>query len=244
MPLSVEEYRIGQLYMIAKHSHEQSDKGEGVEIIKNEDCTNEVHGKGRLTEKRIHLSSRLPSWIRSMIPRIFYVTEKAWNYFPYTITEYTCSFLPKFSIFIETRYEDNAGTSNNSVTLSEEDMEKREVDFIDIAYDNFPEKHYKEEEDPTKFMSNKTGRGCLGKDWKEKSSPVMCSYKAVKIKFEVFGLQGKVESFTHKSVRDILLLGHRQAFAWIDEWIDMTMEDLREYEAFTNEATNKKVLQS
>ena len=45
---------------------------------------------GQFTEKRIHLSNRLPSWIRSMIPKIFYVTEKAWNYYPYTITDYTC----------------------------------------------------------------------------------------------------------------------------------------------------------
>ena len=26
-----------------------------------------------------------------MIPNIFYITEKAWNYFPYTVTEYTVS---------------------------------------------------------------------------------------------------------------------------------------------------------
>lgn len=30
--------------------------------------------------------SRLPGWIRSMIPNIFYITEKAWNYYPYTET--------------------------------------------------------------------------------------------------------------------------------------------------------------
>ncbi len=35
--------------------------------------------------------SRLPTWIQSMIPNLFYVTEKAWNYFPYTTTEYTVS---------------------------------------------------------------------------------------------------------------------------------------------------------
>ena len=29
------QYKIGQLYMIAKHSHEQSQKGEGVEVIEN-----------------------------------------------------------------------------------------------------------------------------------------------------------------------------------------------------------------
>ena len=42
--------------MIAKHSHEQSQNGEGVEVVKNEPCEHEVHGKGQYTEKRIHLS--------------------------------------------------------------------------------------------------------------------------------------------------------------------------------------------
>ncbi|XP_077867037.1 cytoplasmic phosphatidylinositol transfer protein 1-like [Saccoglossus kowalevskii] len=86
MPLTVEEYNIGQLYMIAKHSHEQSEKGEGVEVIKNEPHEDPKHGTGRYTEKRIHLSNRLPSWVRAVIPRIFYITEKAWNYYPYTVT--------------------------------------------------------------------------------------------------------------------------------------------------------------
>lgn len=31
-------------------------------------------------------SSKLPYWIQSILPRIFYVTEKAWNYYPFTIT--------------------------------------------------------------------------------------------------------------------------------------------------------------
>lgn len=30
--------------------------------------------------------SKLPSWARAVVPKIFYVTEKAWNYYPYTIT--------------------------------------------------------------------------------------------------------------------------------------------------------------
>ena len=50
------QYRIGQLYMIAKHSHEQSEKGEGVEVIKNEPCEHPEYGKGQYTEKRVHLS--------------------------------------------------------------------------------------------------------------------------------------------------------------------------------------------
>ncbi|XP_065504007.1 cytoplasmic phosphatidylinositol transfer protein 1 isoform X3 [Caloenas nicobarica] len=204
----VAEYRIGQLYMISKHSHEQSDRGEGVEVVQNEPYEDPNHGNGQLTEKRVYLNSKLPSWARAVVPKIFYVTEKAWNYYPYTITEYTCSFLPKFSIHIETKYEDNKG-SNDS--------------------------------DPKYFKSQKTGRGQLKEGWRETHQPIMCSYKLVTVKFEVWGLQTRVEQFVHKVVRDILLIGHRQAFAWVDEWYDMTMDEVREFERATQEATNKKI---
>ena len=35
MPLSIAEYKIGQLYMIAKHSNEQSGDGEGLIKLSN-----------------------------------------------------------------------------------------------------------------------------------------------------------------------------------------------------------------
>lgn len=44
------------------------------------------HNKGQYTEKRIHLSSRLPYWLQAVTPRVFYVIEKSWNFYPYTIT--------------------------------------------------------------------------------------------------------------------------------------------------------------
>lgn len=62
--------------------------------------------------------------------------------------------------------------------------------------------------------------------------------------FEVWGLQTKVEDFIHRSIRDVLLLGHRQAFTWIDEWHGMTLEDVRQYERKIQEETNKKVRQT
>ncbi|XP_075436080.1 cytoplasmic phosphatidylinositol transfer protein 1 [Ascaphus truei] len=241
MPLTVEEYRIGQLYMISKHSHEQSDRGEGVEVVQNEPFEDPVHGQGQLTEKRVYLNSKLPSWARAVVPKIFYVTEKAWNYYPYTITEYTCSFLPKFSIHIETKYEDNKG-SNDSIFDGETKDVEREVCFIDIACDEIPERYYKESEvRPENFRSEKTGRGHLKEDWREMQQPIMCSYKLVAVKFEVWGLQTRVEQFVHKVVRDILLIGHRQAFAWVDEWYDMRMDDVREFEKNMQYKTNIKV---
>ncbi|KFQ74418.1 Cytoplasmic phosphatidylinositol transfer protein 1, partial [Phoenicopterus ruber ruber] len=118
---------------------------------------------------------------------------------------------------------------------------EREVCFIDIASDEIPERYYKESEDPKYFKSQKTGRGQLKEGWRETHQPIMCSYKLVTVKFEVWGLQTRVEQFVHKVVRDILLIGHRQAFAWVDEWYDMTMDEVREFERATQEATNKKI---
>ncbi|MGH0143701.1 UNVERIFIED_CONTAM: hypothetical protein FKN15_007523 [Acipenser sinensis] len=256
-------YRIGQLYTISKHSHEESDKGEGVEVVRNEPHIDPVHGEGQFTEKRVHLSSKLPSWARAVVPRIFYITEKAWNYYPYTITgkeavhwniltgvihtnshqtnlNSDCSFLPKFSIHIETKYEDNCG-DNENIFNTDKNNSEREVCFLDIAYDDIPDRHYKSSEDLRCFASVKTGRGPLKEGWREKDKPVMCSYKLVSIKFEVWGLQTRVEQFVHKVISDILLIGHRQAFAWVDEWYNMTMDEVRKYERDTQEATNEKI---
>lgn len=244
MPLTVEEYRIGQLYMIARHSLEQSGDGEGVEVVANSEIEDPEHGKGQYTEKRIHLSNRLPYWVQAIIPKIFYVTEKAWNYYPFTITDYTCSFIPRFHISIQTKYENNSGTTDNCLNLTPEQLAERIVEHIDIAYDEVSPKHYKEEEDLKYFKSVKTGRGPLVDGWRTNFQPVMCSYKQVNAYFEVFGLQTKVEEFIHSCIREVLLLGHRQAFAWVDEWIDMTLEDVRKYEAQLQQQTNTLLKES
>lgn len=123
--------------------------------------------------------------------------------------------------------------------LPAEKLAERSVDDIDIAFDDLT-KHYKEEEDPKFFESSKTKRGPLIEGWRD-DKPIMCSYKLVNASFEVWGFQTRVEDYIHRCIRDVLLLGHRQAFTWIDDWIDMSLDDVREYERQLQEETNKKL---
>uniref|UniRef100_A0AAR2KA28 Phosphatidylinositol transfer protein N-terminal domain-containing protein n=1 Tax=Pygocentrus nattereri TaxID=42514 RepID=A0AAR2KA28_PYGNA len=223
MPLTVEEYKIGQLYMISKHSLEQSSGGEGVEVVRNEPDTHPQYGQGQVTEKRIYLSSKLPSWMRKFVPMIFYVTEKAWNFYPYTVTGelHHCSFVPKLQVKIETRFENDNGSNENV---------SRQVicDCLTL-------------QDLSGWVSKRTGRGPLVDGWRNSARPIMCSYKKVQCSFEVYGFQSRTEEFIHRNIRDVLLVGHRQAVAWTDEWHGMSLEEVREYERKLQQETNSKL---
>lgn len=40
----------------------------------------------RFTNFLIFSVSRMPYWLQAICPRVFYVIEKSWNYYPFTIT--------------------------------------------------------------------------------------------------------------------------------------------------------------
>jgi hypothetical protein len=42
-------------------------------------------------------------------------------------------------------------------------------------------------------------------------------------------------------IREVLLVAHRQAFAWVDEWHGMTIEDVRTYEQTMQQETNQRL---
>eukprot|EP01110_Echinostelium_bisporum_P002755 TRINITY_DN16844_c0_g1_i1.p1 TRINITY_DN16844_c0_g1~~TRINITY_DN16844_c0_g1_i1.p1 ORF type:complete len:271 (-),score=67.34 TRINITY_DN16844_c0_g1_i1:76-888(-) len=235
LPLTVEEYRIAQLYTVAKMSKQQTGHGEGVEIKENKPYDDE-NGKGQYTHKIFHIGSKIPGWIKAILPSsALMVEEKAWNAYPYCKTVLTCPFLgDRFSIAITTKYLPDNGSAENACGLTPDEVKKRVVDIVDIVNDPVDPSKYKETEDPTKFVSEKTGRGKLQSDWRDTHDPIMCSYKHCTVEFRYFGLQTAIESFIHKTgLRDIFVVGHRQAFCNIDEWHGLTIEDIRKIEDAT-----------
>uniref|UniRef100_A0A673CAF9 Phosphatidylinositol transfer protein membrane associated 2 n=1 Tax=Sphaeramia orbicularis TaxID=375764 RepID=A0A673CAF9_9TELE len=252
MPMSVEEYRIAQLYMIQKKSREEScGEGSGVEILENKPYEDGPGGSGQYTHKVYHIGKHIPSWFCAILPQAaLRVEEESWNAYPYTRTRYTCPFVEKFSIDIETYYKPDTGTQVDVFSLSSAEKRQRTVDPIDIVKDYIPPHEYLVEEDPKLYQSVKTKRGPLSEDWIEEinlnpgQDPVMCAYKLCKVEFRYWGMQSKIERFIHDvGLRKVMVRAHRQAWCWQDEWYGLTIEDIRQLELETQLALAKKMAQ-
>ncbi|XP_050780365.1 membrane-associated phosphatidylinositol transfer protein 2 isoform X7 [Gopherus flavomarginatus] len=239
IPMSVEEYRIAQLYMIQKKSREETcGEGSGVEILENRPYMDGPGGIGQYTHKVYHIGMHIPSWFRSILPKAaLRVEEESWNAYPYTRTRYTCPFVEKFSIDIETYYKADPGDHVNVFNLSPAEKRQTILDPIDIVKDPIPPHEYKSEEDPKLYKSVKTKRGPLSEDWIEgyKNNPgkypIMCAYKLCKVEFRYWGMQSKIERFIHDvGLRKVMVRAHRQAWCWQDEWYGLTIEDIRQLE--------------
>ncbi|XP_061684571.1 phosphatidylinositol transfer protein alpha isoform-like [Syngnathoides biaculeatus] len=238
LPVSVDEYQVGQLYTVAEASKNETGGGEGVEVLHNLPYEKDDGEKGQFTHKIYHIKSKMPRFVQVLAPKgSLEIHEKAWNAYPYCRTIISNSYMnERFEIKVETWHKPDMGEQENVHGLNKSDWEKTEVVNIDIAdRKGISDKDYKEDQDPAKFKSEKTGRGPLGPDWKKEllnnpSCPHMCAYKLVTIKFGWFGLQTTVENTIQKIERRIFTHFHRQLFCLIDKWIDLSMDDIRKME--------------
>jgi len=239
LPLTVEEYRIAQLYTIMKKSrNESTGSGSRVEILENVPYTDGPGGSGQYTKKIYHIGSHIPGWIKAFLPKTaLRVEEEAWNAYPYTKTHTTCPFMDKFYIDVETYYYPDPGIQENVFNFSPDERKRISVDLIDPVKDPFPSNYYKKEEDPKIFASEKTKRGPLTEDWLDAyekdvtKQPIMCAYKLISVEFKYWGIQSKIEQFIQDSARKTVLVGHRQAWSWQDEWCSFSIDDIRKFEA-------------
>ncbi|KAH0625396.1 hypothetical protein JD844_014883 [Phrynosoma platyrhinos] len=233
------QYAYPPSFLFQKKSREETcGEGSGVEILENRPYTDGPGGNGQYTHKVYHIGMHIPSWFRSILPKAaLRVEEESWNAYPYTRTRYTCPFVEKFSIDIETYYIADSGEQANVFNLSPAEKRQTVLDPIDIVKDPIPPHEYKSEEDPKLYKSVKTTRGPLSEDWiKEHKNnpgryPIMCAYKLCKVEFRYWGMQSKIERFIHDvGLRKVMVRAHRQAWCWQDEWYGLTIEDIRQLE--------------
>ncbi|KAJ2778465.1 hypothetical protein GGI18_004054, partial [Coemansia linderi] len=147
---TVDEYRIAQLYAVAKMSMNETGSGEGVEVIVNEPYDNEK-GKGQYTKKIYN-----------------FARQEAWNAYPHCLTVMTSPFIGSvFKVVTETMHVGDRGETENALNLDAKVLAQRIIDDIDVTNDK-EIGAYKESEDPKLYKSTKTGRGPLtAEDWRK-----------------------------------------------------------------------------
>lgn len=95
LPLNVKEYQVAQLYSVAEASKNNTGGGEGIQVLKNEPFTDYPllggkYSSGQYTYKIYHLASKVPAFIRIMLPKnSLEIHEEAWNAYPYCKTVIT-----------------------------------------------------------------------------------------------------------------------------------------------------------
>lgn len=232
LPFSTEEYRIAQLYMVAKLSARESDGESGVEILKNEPFENEKGLKGQYTSKVYHLNSKLPYWVASLVPsKALVLREEAWNAYPYCKTVLTSPYFSKFKLEIETMHLEDRGQNANALNMNREELEVVEVEQLDITEACDGNADPNPNDDPSQFKSKLTGRGPLANGWMDTCEPVMTAYKLVRVDIPYWGFGSKMEKYIARTFqRRMYLESNRQAFCCMDEWFHLTMDDIRKME--------------
>uniref|UniRef100_A0A8C5CKU7 Phosphatidylinositol transfer protein, alpha a n=1 Tax=Gadus morhua TaxID=8049 RepID=A0A8C5CKU7_GADMO len=246
LPISVEEYQVGQLYAVAEASKNETGGGEGVKVLVNEPYEKDGE-KGQYTHKIYYLQSKVPKFLRVMAPKgSLEVHEKAWNAYPYCRTTPQNEYMGEnFFIKIETWHKPDMGQTDNVHGLDPDDWKKAEVIHIDIAdRTQVGQKDYKPDEDPATFVSKKTSRGPLGPNWKTElknnlACPHMCAYKLVTVHFKWRVIQGKMENLIHKQEARLFNNFHRQLFCSLDQWVELSMDDIRRMEEETQKELDK-----
>lgn len=144
--------------------------------------------------------------------------------------EYTNPFLgERFQIIVQSIHLPDNGTTENAHNLTPEQLAMREVIHVDIGKDPV-NAVMKPNTDPSVFKSEKTGRGPLTDGWKTREKPMMCCYKLITIKFQVFGFQTKIESLIQTNQVDLLTKFHKEIFCAVDRWYGLDMNDIRRLE--------------
>lgn len=273
MPLSVDEYLIGQNWAVNEQSRLETGGGEGVEIVKNEPfdfqaCLNAGGGgdqaflngkynKGQYTKKIYKLSSKVPKYIRALFTPVigaegFNFHEEAWNAYPYCKTVITNPGYMKdnYKVVVESMHLPDRGDCLNALEIDNAagKIPATAVQILDVSS---AKSHILKDPsfpEPSEFVAKLEAgsRGPLGgKGWTSSQDlPIMTCYKRVSVHCKWGIFQNKLENFIMDQYRDVLLAFHQKIWLWIERWSHLSLDDVRELEDQTQNELLERIKDS
>ncbi|AYV76759.1 MAG: putative amino acid/polyamine transporter I [Terrestrivirus sp.] len=212
LPLTLEEYHIGQLYTTMEMSKQETQSDSGVEILKNEPFS-DTHSTGQYTRKQYHLGNKIPKLVATCAPKsALKLQEEAWNCYPHCKTILKNEYLgDKFELIVETLHAENIKRDNlheNIHNLSLEDLKHREIVIIDLS---------------------------------NGSEQIMCCYKLVTLTCNMYFIQSIIAEFIVHYQNNMFNTFHQQLLSTKDKWINLTINDIRELEEKTKHELASKI---
>lgn len=237
LPLTLEEYNISQLYVVAQLSKSESTGDTSIKILENTDYEHEAFGKCRKTVKIMNLNSKVPGFIRAIVPskKALRLEETAYNAYPRCNTNYKNLYFSEstFKMQVDSLHKSGADFEDNVLNLPDNLYSKTKIVYLDIS-ENIINKDF----DPKKVE----GRGVNGKGWiekcKENGVPLMTCYKHVTVEVNFFPF-GSIAGKIADKMKDIFLEAHQRLYCEIDNWISMTIDDIRKLEEETKNDLEK-----
>ncbi|CAJ0937619.1 unnamed protein product, partial [Mesorhabditis belari] len=247
LPFNVDDFKRGHLYTTAETSKAETGGGEGVEILKQEEFESDdlrpgEHLEGIYTYKIYRIKSKVPWLLQKMLPEsAFILHEESWNAYPYFKTVVTNpGYMKKgFKIQLESYHIQDKGDAENPLNAKK----KCEVVAVDIIDEKSLKKVDLEAKiNPRMVRSEKMEIGPLKDGWTEDEDiPVMCAYKLVSVTFSWRGIGGQIEKLIHKNYPRLFNKFHREVYCRSDEWWDMDMDEIRDYEEKTAKKLRKMI---
>jgi len=244
VPVDVNQYSIGNLYMNMQYAKDEKKGNEGIEIKENKPYERD-NEKGQYTYKIYHIKSQIPGFIRWAVPdKYLHFHEVSYNSYPHYDTQFTVPGMGKdFVLKLESQHLDYTSgmeIPDNCLSLTQEELAERKIVYLNIINGEpvaepkndihgfvCPEAGINEPiEDNEPYNPN--GPPAWTKNFKGKMT--LC-VKLVRFEFHWRGLQSAVERFVINSVYPgVFTNSHRIMMKSLKDWCNMTMDDIRNYE--------------
>ncbi|OHS94199.1 Phosphatidylinositol transfer protein [Tritrichomonas foetus] len=251
MPFKIPWCRAAAKYSVNRRTREETKGGDGFEIV---DAGNfEEDGvTGRYVHRIFHFKNQVPEAVRWTVPDTFaHIHEHNRNAFPHYVAKFEIPGMEgKLILDTETKHVEYTGEDNipdNIMGFTPEELTKREVVYPDILNGKtsksgqFSLHGFKYEPGgiPELKCNKKKQFYHHVPEWVKmypEGAPLCLIIKTVKFRFKWPGVQNVVERIVTNSVfPDVYLDTHRAMVYWIDEWFNMTDEDLMDMEQQTKE---------